>query len=156
MGHRPRSIRQASPRVCAGRSTATPAGQAQKETFVNELAARVDALLHLAIETETATPPSVPADGLSWLVGANPTGDWIGQAGKIAARAAGNWLYLQPGAGMTLLNKATGQQIRYLSGWQAPVKPALPSGGVTVDAEARTAVGAIVAALVSAGIVPAS
>ncbi len=132
------------------------AGQAQKETFVNELAARVDALLHLAIESETATPPTTPVDGQSWLVGASPAGVWLGQSGTIAARAAGNWLFLQPTAGMTLLNKATGQQIRYRSGWQAPAKPALPSGGATSDAEARTAIGAIIAVLVSAGIVPTS
>jgi hypothetical protein len=132
------------------------AGQAQKETFVNELAARVDALLHLAIEAETATPPAAPSDGQSWLVGASPTGAWAGHGGTIAARAAGNWLFLQPRAGMTLLNKATGQQVRYLSGWQAPAKPALPAGGTTNDTEARTAIAAIITALVSAGIVPAN
>lgn len=132
------------------------AGQSQKETFVNELAARVDALLHLAIEGETANPPATPVDGQSWLIGASPTGDWTGQSGKIAARAAGNWLYLQPNAGMTLLNKATGQQIRYLSGWQAPNKPDLPSGGTIIDAQARAAIGAIVSALAAAGIVPAA
>jgi hypothetical protein len=132
------------------------AGQAQKETFVNELAARVDALLHLAIEAESATPPATPSDGQSWLVGANPTGAWTGQAGTIAARASGNWLFLQPTAGMTLLNKVTGQQMRYLSGWQTPIKPALPSGGTTIDTEARTAIGAILSALISAGIFAAS
>jgi Protein of unknown function (DUF2793) len=132
------------------------AGQSQKEIYVNELAARVDALLHLAIESETATPPATVVDGQSWLVGTGATGAWAGQDSKIAARAAGNWLFLQPTAGMILLNKATGQQVRYQTGWQAPSKPALPAGGTTIDAEARTAIAAIVAAMVSAGIVPAN
>jgi hypothetical protein len=130
------------------------AGQSQKETYVNELAARVDALLHLAIEAEMATPPTTAIDGQSWLIGASPTGEWAGQSGKIAARASGNWLFLQPDAGMILLNKATGQQVRYLSGWQAPAKPALPIGGTNIDTEARAAIAAIVAALATAGIVP--
>jgi hypothetical protein len=132
------------------------AGQAQKESFVNELAARVDALLHLAIESEATVPPPTPAEGRSWLIAASPTGAWAGQAGKIAAWEAGNWLFLQPIDGMRLLNKATGQEIRFQAGWLAPAKPALPSGGTTIDAEARTAIGSVIAALVSAGIVPAS
>ncbi len=132
------------------------AGQSQKESFVNELAARVDALLHMAIEAEAANPPTNPVDGQSWLIGANPTGDWIGLAGQIAARAAGNWLYFEPAPGMSLLNKASGQQIRFLSGWQIPGKPALPNGGTTVDAEARHTIGVIITALALAGIVPAS
>ena len=132
------------------------AGQSQKESYVNELAARIDALLHLAIESEAATPPAAAADGQSWLVGAGPTGDWAGQGGKIAARAAGNWLFLQPTAGMILLNKATGQQVRYLNSWQAPGKPAPPTGGTNIDTEARAAIAAVVAALVTAGIVPAN
>lgn len=129
-------------------------GQAQKETFVNELAARVDALLHPAIEAEAAAPPTNPSDGQAWLVGANPTGDWAGQAGMLAARAAGNWLFVQPLAGMALLNKATGQQVRFVSAWHHPAKPALPSGGTTIDAEARSTIAAIVAAMIDAGMVP--
>ena len=132
------------------------AGQSQKETFVNEAAARIDALLHPAIEAVAAIPPAVPSDGQAWLVASSPSGDWSGQAGKIAARAAGNWLFFQPTDGRLLLNKATGQHVRYRGGWQTPAKPALPSSGATVDAEARTAIAAIIAVLVSAGIVPAS
>ena len=132
------------------------AGQAQKESFVNELAARVDALLHLAIEAEAAVPPVAPLDGQAWLVAASPSGAWVGQAGLIAARAAGNWLFLTPTAGMVLLNKATGQQLRFVTAWLAPAKPALPTGGATIDTQARTAIGTIIAALVAAGIVPAS
>lgn len=132
------------------------AGQAQKEGFVNEVAARLDALLFLAIEGTQAAPPATPSDGQSWLIGASPIGAWSGRAGEIALRQAGNWLFAAPIAGMRLLDKSTGQERRYHTTWLAPAKPAAPSGGTTVDAEARTAINAIVAALVVAGIVPAS
>ena len=132
------------------------AGQTQKERFINELAARVDALLHVAIEAELATPPSAPTDGQAWLVAPSPSGDWTGQAGLIAARTAGNWLFFAPIAGMTLLNKATGQQLRFVTAWQSPAKPTLPAGGSTIDTEARSTISAIVAAMVVAGIVPAN
>jgi hypothetical protein len=132
------------------------AGQAQKEGFVNECAARIDALLHGAIEAELASPPATPGDGQCWLVGASPTGDWAGQAGKIAARQAGNWLFFLARDGMKLLDRATGQEIRYNAGWQIASRPTAPGGGATIDAEARSAIAAILASLTTAGIIPAS
>ncbi len=131
------------------------AGQSQKEGFVNETTARLDALLHGAIESETATPPASPVDGQSWLVGASPTGEWSGQAGKIAARQAGNWLFFAAQDGMKLLNRASGQEIRYKTGWQVAVRPSDPTGGTTIDAEARAAIVAILASLTTAGTFPA-
>ena len=132
------------------------AGQAQKEAFVNEAHALTDALLHLAIEGEAAAPPATPVEGTSWLVAASPTGAWVGQAGKIACRQAGNWLFVAPRDGMVLLNRTDGQQRRYFAGWLSPAAPSAPSGGATVDAEARTAITALVAALRTAGIFPQS
>jgi Protein of unknown function (DUF2793) len=130
------------------------AGQSQKEGFVNEAVTRIDALLHGAIEGEAATPPASPTDGQCWLIGAGPTGEWAGQAGKIAARQAGNWLFFAPRDGMKLLNRATGQEIRYNAAWQIATRPAAPSGGTTIDAEARSAVAAILTSLTTAGIIP--
>lgn len=132
------------------------AGQAQKEGFVNELAARLDALLGLAIEAETGTVPTAPFDGQSWLVSGSPTGAWLGRSGEIASRQAGNWLFTVPRDGMRLLNRATGQELRYRAGWQSPVRPAAPSGGTTIDSEARSAIAAIIAALIAAGVVAAA
>ena len=131
------------------------AGQTQKENFVNEMAARIDALLHGAIEGEQALPPASPTNGQAWLVAAGAGGDWTGQSGKIAARQAGNWLFAAPRDGMKLLNRATGQEIRYAGGWKAAGRPAAPSAGVVIDSEARSAIVAILTALTSAGIVPA-
>lgn len=132
------------------------AGQAQKEAFVNEAHARADALLHCAIEGEAAAPPTTPVEGTNWLVAASPTGPWAGQAGKIACRQAGNWLFVAPRDGIVLLNRANGQQRRYFASWLAPTVPAAPSGGATIDAEARTAIADLVAALRTAGVFPQS
>ncbi len=111
-------------------------------------------MLHCAIEGEAAAPPATPVDGTNWLVGASPTGSWAGQAGKIACRQGTNWLFVAPRDGMRLLNRANGQERRYFAGWQVPGVPAAPSGGTTVDAEARSAIAALVSALRTAGVFP--
>lgn len=131
------------------------AGQAQKEAFVNELAARVDAALHCAIEGVLAAPPATPGDGQAWLVGASPTGDWAGHSGQIAARQAGNWLFLDAVPGMRVFNRATGQFLHYTTAWQTPPRPAAPTGGTVIDAEARAAIGAILSLLTNAGVLAA-
>lgn len=128
------------------------AGQAQKEAFVNEAHALTDMLLHCAIQGESPTPPATPAEGETWLVGASPTGAWAGQAGKLAGRQGGNWLFVAPRDGMRVLDLATGQDRRYAAGWLAPETPAVPSGGGVVDIEARSAIAEIVAAMQQAGI----
>ena len=132
------------------------AGQAQKEAFVNEAHALTDALLHCAIEGTAAAPPVMPANGTNWLVGTSPSGDWAGQAGKLACRQAGVWLFIAPRDGVRVLDRSNGQQRSYFGGWQAPVAPAAPGGGITIDAEARGAIAALVAALRLAGILPSS
>lgn len=132
------------------------AGQAQKEAFVNEAHALTDALIHCAIEGTAAAPPTSPAEGTNWLVDVSPTGAWTGQAGKIACRQAGNWLFVAPKDGMRLLDRSNGQERRYAGGWQAPSAPASPSGGSTIDTEARDAIVALIAALRTAGVFPTS
>lgn len=130
------------------------AGQAQKEAFVNEAHALADALLHCAVEGEADAPPADPAEGECWLVGAAPTGAWAGQAGTLACRQQGVWLFVMPRDGMRLLDGASGQERRYRGGWIAPLPPAPPSGGTTIDSEARTAVAALISCLREAGIFP--
>lgn len=132
------------------------AGQSQKEGYVNEITARLDGLLHCAIEAEQAAPPASPEDGQSWLIAAGASGDWSGRSGQIAMRQSGNWLYASPRDGMRVFNRTTDQDVLFNAGWQAASRPAAPSGGTTVDAEARSAIAAIVASLTTAGIIPAS
>ncbi|MFO1255266.1 MAG: DUF2793 domain-containing protein [Sphingomonadaceae bacterium] len=108
------------------------------------------------IEAQQAAPPAAPAEGQAWLVATGASGAWSGKAGQIAMRQAGNWLFAAPSDGMRLLNRATGQEIRYNAGWHAASRPAPPTGGANVDSEARSAISALIECLVTAGIIPAS
>ena len=128
------------------------AGQAQKEFFVNEALCLTDALLHPAVEGEADAPPGLPVEGECWLVGADPTGAWAGQAGKLASHQAGNWAFASPRDGMRLLDRSTGQDIRFAGEWQRPQAPTTPSGGAMIDTEARDAIGQLIAALIAGGI----
>jgi hypothetical protein len=132
------------------------AGQAQKEVFVNEAHALADALLHPAIEGEADAPPATPAAGECWLIGAAPTGAWAGHGGELASYQAGGWIFASPRDGMRLLDRSTGQDIRYRNGWQRPATPVTPNGGATVDAEARSAIAGLMAALIAGGLLAGS
>lgn len=132
------------------------AGQSQKEFYVNEAHALADALLHAACEGEASDPPPSPVDGEAWLVGNGATGEWAGEDGKLAARQSGNWLFAAPLDGMRLFDRSTGQMLLYNGGWQRPAAPVEPSGGAVIDSEARSAIAGLIAALVDAGIFPAS
>ena len=133
-----------------------PSGQSQKEFYVNEAHSLADALLHASCEGEATDPPATPAEGEAWLVGASATGVWVGEDGKLASYQAGNWLFASPNDGMRLFDRSTGQVLLYLGGWQRPAAPAAPSGGTTIDTEARTAIADLVSALTEAGIFPSS
>jgi hypothetical protein len=127
-------------------------GQSQKELFVNEAHARIDALLHAAVEGTANQPPAAPDEGECWLVGETPAGAWADHGGALAAYQAGGWIFAPPLDGLRVLDKSTGQEIRFLQGWQRPDPPAEPSGGTTVDVEARSAIAGLVEALIAAGI----
>ena len=132
------------------------AGQSQKELFVNEAHALIDALLHVAIEGEDDTPPSTPAEGECWLVGETPSGAWADHAGELASYQSGGWIFAAPRDGMHALDRATGQAILYRDGWQRPATPSAPTGGATVDAEARAAIAELVEVLIASGILAQS
>lgn len=128
--------------------------QAQKEMTVNEAFARIDALLHAVVEGIANDPPGSPADGECWIIGSQPTGEWASAAGKIACRQAGNWLFVTPTNGMVVFDKSAAQSSRYDNGWIKAGAVTSPSGGVTIDEQARSAIDQIVAALQAAGILP--
>ena len=128
------------------------AAQAQKETGVNEGFARIDALMAPAIEGEAASPPASPAEGECWLVAQSPQGAWVGHEGALAFFCAGTWMFASPTAGMTVFDKPSGAIRRWINGWQHLDLPAAPSGGATIDAEARAAIALLIDGLRAAGI----
>ena len=128
------------------------AAQAQKEVNVNEGLAIVDAMLHCAIEGIATTPPATPVSGTNWLVGTGGTGAWAGQDGQIAAYQQGNWVFIAPRDGVSVLNRANGKQMHYFGGWQTPAAPAAPSGGTTIDTQARATIAGLISALQTAGV----
>ncbi|MCZ8325535.1 MAG: DUF2793 domain-containing protein [Sphingomonadaceae bacterium] len=132
------------------------AGQAQRELFVNECLARIDGLLHAAIEGVANAPPAEPGEGQCWLVGTSPTGVWTGQGGRLALYQSGQWLFQPARDGMRLLDRSNGVERRFAGEWRMASRPALPSGGTTVDTEARSALSALIDSLGQAGILPAT
>jgi hypothetical protein len=79
---------------------------------------------------------------------------WADNAGELASLQAGNWLFIEPRDGMRLLDRSSGQIMLYRDGWTAASVPTVPSGGTTIDDEARTAIAELVEAMVNAGILP--
>lgn len=149
-------------------------GQAQKELYHNEALARVDALLHSAVEgSPLAQPPAQPQEGQCWIVTAGAAGAWSGKDHQLAAWTGGGWRFVAPQAGMRLWNKSAGYWVHWngaswsngelpaerllVNGQQvvAARQPAIlnPSGGTTIDAEARAALGQIIATLMSHGLI---
>jgi hypothetical protein len=74
--------------------------QAQKHVTHNEAVMLLDALVHLAVTSRTlATPPASPAEADRYIVATGATGDWAGQAGRIALRQDGAWRFVIPNPG---------------------------------------------------------
>jgi hypothetical protein len=149
-------------------------GQAQKELYHNEALALIDMAIQAAvISVSAATPPSSPAIGDCWILGAAPGGDWAGHARQLAGWSAGGWRFISPREGMTAWSIADNAQARFsgadwtigetrcarvLIGGQQIVgarRPAIaaPAGGVTIDAEARTVLNAVLGALTAHGLI---
>ena len=148
-------------------------GQAQKEVTHNETLARLDIAVHAAAEAILAGPPSSPAPGACWIVDAAPTGAWAGRAGQLAGWTVGGWRFVAPPEGMTAWLVSEGLPARFSSGsWhvgdmraahvviggQAVLgarQPAVadPTGGTTVDSEARAAIVALLAAARAHGLI---
>jgi hypothetical protein len=128
--------------------------QAQKEVTHNEALTLLDALIHAAVEAgPLAAPPASPVDGQCWIVGAAPTGAWTGQGNAIAIRTGGGWRFAPPREGMRATRLTDGAQLRFGGGaWTTPGTIAAPSGGSTIDSEARTALSTLILHLAAQGI----
>lgn len=150
------------------------AGQAQKEIFHNEALTRIDMLLHGAVESaDAAEPPASPAIGSCWIVASGATGDWQGRDGSLACWTDGGWRFAVPRAGLAVAVADRGHAMKYEGfAWQdeAVREDGLhvgglrvvgaqgaaigdPSGGATVDTEARSSIASILFALRTHGLI---
>lgn len=149
-------------------------GQAQKEMFHNEALARIDLALHPAVEgPPSAEPPAEPTEGECRIVAPGAGGDWTGCDNKLAMWTQSGWRFLAPPPGTSAWNKAaavpliwdgyqwregdlacsglTVNGLRVVGARQAGVPS--PSGGTIIDEEARAAINALTAALMSHGLI---
>lgn len=149
-------------------------GQAQKELTHNEALTRIDGLLQAAVDDrDLAAPPASPVVGRCWIVGAGATGAWAGHEHGIACWTDGGWRFLDPLAGCLVWIEDEAV-FGYFDGlaWQSGLWPAAgiavagqqvlgaqaaaiagPSGGATVDSQARDAIDAILGALRGHGLI---
>ena len=128
--------------------------QAQKEVTHNEALTLIDALLHAAVEAGPVdAPPANPAEGQCWIVGTDPAGAWTGQEDAIAIYTGGGWRFAPPREGMRATRLADGVMLRFDGGlWAAPATIVAPSGGSTIDSEARSAISTLILHLAAQGL----
>jgi hypothetical protein len=128
--------------------------QAQKEVTHNEGLTLVDALIHAAVEAGPQNdPPAAPEPGQCWLVGAAAVGDWAGQAAAVAIWTVGGWRFVAARAGMRATRLTDGARLRFDAGlWVAPATISAPSGGSTIDSEARSVLAALILHLEAQGL----
>lgn len=129
-------------------------GQAQKEAFVNEAFARLDALVQPVVLGQLSAPPAAPSPGDCYLVAAAASGGWAGHEGALAVWAETQWLLCPPREGARVFDLASGSLALYTTaaGWQRIAAPSPPQGGATQDMEARAALATLVTALRAAGV----
>jgi hypothetical protein len=148
-------------------------GQAQKELFHNEALVLLDALVDAAVEEgPRAAPPASPAPGQCWIVAAGASGAWAAHDEALALWTDGGWRFVVPPAGASVWDKAAGVPRQWngsswsggrlaCAGLSIGGKPVVgerasaiisPSGGTIIDAEARTALAAVIATLKSHGL----
>jgi hypothetical protein len=152
------------------------AGQAQKEITHNEALTVLDLLVQaVVIAVAVNQPPAAPLAGQCWIVGIAPEGAWSGCADMLAGWSDGGWRFCPPVSGMRVWSLADGADARFDAGvWTVGIaraarleiaglqvvgarQPAVmePTGGGVIDAEARTAITAILAALHTHGLIAA-
>lgn len=131
-------------------------GQAQKELFHNEALLLLDAGVQAAAASvgTNAPPATAPVIGTCHLVGTAPTGEWAGHALAIAAWTAGGWRFVAPREGMAVWVESPAALMRFLGGdWRRGTAIPNPTGGTTIDAQARSAIGMILAMMRAHGLI---
>ncbi|RNJ64515.1 MAG: DUF2793 domain-containing protein [Porphyrobacter sp. IPPAS B-1204] len=148
--------RRLNPKACAVRSTATPAGQAQKEFFVNQALCLLDALHARCVSASQPSPPSTPSEGACFRITAPASAAWAGKEDHLAVRISGGWHFITPQEGMVVFDQSASQQLVFRSTWARALAPSTPTGGTTIDTQAREAIAALIQALVVLGLLGTS
>ena len=118
-------------------------------------------------------PPSTPAIGSCFIVGNMPTGAWAGKADAVACYTTGGWRFVSAIEGIAAYVRSTSSWAIFRNGtWELGIVRgssviidgnqvigsrasaiAAPSGGATVDTQARTAIDQILSALRGHGLI---
>lgn len=81
--------------------------QAQKHVTVNEGFGELDVLVHCAVlGMDRNDPPVDAAEGDRWIVGAAPSAEWSGAAGRLASWRNGGWAFSAPRPGWRVYDLA--------------------------------------------------
>jgi len=124
-------------------------------------------------EASRDDPPISPVVGACYIVGLSPTGAWTEKPQCVAAYTSGGWRFVAPIEGMSLFVKATSEWASFRGGaWETGTLRgasvvvgdeqvvgarlaaiASPGGGTTIDSEARLAIGQILVALRTHGLI---
>lgn len=148
--------------------------QSQKEVTHNMALNILDSYTQTAAETSTLSiPPASPIEGGLWLVSSGGAGSWAGHDNELAQFIGGAWQFYLPFEGMVIWLKDENLVTRYFSGqWQKGRVTASSldisglqvigaqqaaignaTGGVTIDAEARTTLNSLLAACRTHGLI---
>ncbi len=150
------------------------AAQAQKEWTHNEALLMLDALAGgAALHGPASAPPADARPGSLWRVSAPATGEWAGREDRLAIASPAGWRFVAVAEGAVFPRAIDGAPVRRTAaGWDegglaldrirlggravggaaAAVVPA-PTGGATVDEEARRALTNLLATLRDQGLV---
>lgn len=149
-------------------------GQAQKEVVHNEALQRLDMLVQATVASaDLSTPPAQPVAGTCWIVAADATGAWAGRDGAIAQWTGGGWRFCNPRDGwQCYVADRNGHMTYGPGGWHdgpvastgvyvdgvrvvGPRGEAIndPTGGQTVDMEARSCLVHVLAVLRAHGLI---
>lgn len=128
-------------------------GQAQKEFFVNQSLAVIDALMGHSVAGALASPPASPPAGTCYRVAPNATGAWAGRDHQLALAIGGDWHFVAAPDGSLVFDRALGQFVRFNGVWEAVSVPPGATGGAVVDAQARALLAQVIDALAKLGLV---
>jgi len=149
-------------------------GQSQKEVTHNAALHRIDAFIHLLVESRSVTvPPPAPQIGEIWIVPAGATGTWMGHSGELAEWNGAGWRFAAGRDGTFCVIADEGIVAVHVDGiWNADFLPvggirvgdanifgapraaiAEPTGGSVIDAETRAVIGQLLSYLRLQGII---